>query len=90
MAEILPTASYVRRARAAQDAERQRAILTLGEQADLDADETTQLWNLLETPQTVDTLRRSIGGEAAPDSASITQLLADLYEKDFIQLSPDS
>jgi hypothetical protein len=91
MAEILPTASYVRRARATQDAERQRAILTgLGEQADLDPDETSQLWDLLETPQTVDTLCRSIGAEESPDSERITQLLADLYEKDLIQLSPDS
>lgn len=91
MAEILPTASYVRRTRSTQDAEQQRAILTtLGEQADLDADEATQLWDLLETPQTVDTLCRSIGSEEPPDSDRITQLLADLYEKDLIQLSPDS
>ena len=91
MADILPTASYVRNPRAMQQAERQHAILaTIGEHAEIGADETAQVWDLLETPQTVDTICRSIGANGDLGSERITTLLAEMYDKDLIQLSPDS
>lgn len=91
MADILPTASYVRNPRAMQEAERQHAILaTIGEQAEIGAEETAHVWDLLETPQTVDTICRSIGADGELGSERIITLLAELYDKDLIQLSPDS
>lgn len=91
MTEILPTASYVRNPRAIQEAERQHAILTtIGEHAEIGADEASQVWELLETPQTVDTICRSIGANGDLGSERITTLLAQMYDKDLIQLSPDS
>jgi hypothetical protein len=91
MADILPTASYVRNPRSMQQAERQHAILaTIGEHAEIGADEAAQVWNLLETPQTVDTICRSIGANGDLGSERITTLLAEMYDKDLIQLSPDS
>jgi hypothetical protein len=91
MADILPTASYVRNSRAMREAERQQAMLaTISEQAEIGADETAHVWDLLETPQTVDTICRSIGAKGELDNERIKTLLAELYDKDLIQLSPDS
>ena len=85
MAEILPSASYVRNPNARQDRAHQQAILSAIDE--LDGDETTRMWELLETPQTVDSLCRSLGKSA---DEPIRSALAALYDKDLIQVSPDS
>jgi hypothetical protein len=91
MADILRTASYVRHPRAAEQAQSHHAILaSLGQQAQIGVEEAAQVWDLLETPQTVDTLCRSVGHGRALKSEGITNLLAELYDRDLIQLSPDS
>ncbi len=91
MTDILPTASYVRNPQGLKESARQNAILaSISEQAELDVEETTQVWDLLETPQTVDTICRSIGADGSLGSERVTHLLAEMYAKDLIQLSPDS
>lgn len=85
MAEILPGGSYVRNPKAPQDPARRREVLS--SIATLQSDETLRVWELLETPQTVDSLCRSLGktGEEPIRSA-----LSTLYDNDMIQVSPDT
>jgi hypothetical protein len=85
MAEILPSASYVRNPKALQDRAHQQAILSSIDE--LDGDETTRMWKLLETPQTVDSLCRSLGKTT---EEPIRSALAALYDEDLIEVSPDS
>ena len=91
MTDIIPTASYVRNPQAMSEAQRQHAILTsIGEHAEIGVEEAAQVWELLETPQTVDTICRSIGANGGLGTERITTLLAEMYDQDLIQLSPDS
>lgn len=85
MAEILPSASYVRNPKGQQDGARRQAILSSIDQ--LEGEETTRMWELLETPQTVDSLCRSLGKDI---DEPIRSALAALYDEDLIQVSPDS
>lgn len=85
MADILPTASYVRNPKALGDAARRDAVLSSIDE--LETNETARIWELLETPQTVDSLCRSLGTTA---DEPIRSALAALYEKDLIQVSPDT
>jgi hypothetical protein len=91
MAEILASASYVRNPKAAQDRAEQDAILaSIGERAELEMDAAVQVWELLETPQTIATICRSIGAQSDAGSAQVGSLLAELYDQDLIQVSPDT
>lgn len=91
MAEILPSASYVRNPRAAKSGAEQRAILaSIQEHTELDSEVAEQVWELLDTPQTVDTLCRSIGADGDLGSTRVTSMLAELYDQDLIQVSPDA
>jgi hypothetical protein len=91
MAEILPSASYVRNPAAARNQERQNAVLAaISEEVELDSEQANQVWELLETPQTVGTLCRSLGSDEDVDSEQITSLLSTLYDEDMIQMSPDT
>lgn len=85
MAEILPNASYVRHSKARQDQAHERSVLSAIEA--LENEEATRIWELLETPQTVDSLCRSLG---KTDEDAIRSALAALYDKDMIQVSPDT
>jgi len=54
-----------------------------------------QVWALLETPQTVESLRRAakrnaMGGDAHVDGGDIEKMLQRLLDADLIELSPDS
>lgn len=53
--------------------------------------EARQIWELLATPQTVQSLRKSLGGkDAHPEAGDIAALLDDLLRKELIEVSPDS
>lgn len=58
MTEILPSASYVHSAKG-RDAAARPTVLALLEESALDSEQSAQLWRLLETPQTVESLCRS-------------------------------
>lgn len=91
MTQIHPSASYVRNPAAVKNRERQNAILaSISERVDLDSEQASQVWELLQTPQTVETLRRSLASDEALDNERITSLLATLYDQDLIQVSPDT
>ena len=91
MAEILPSASYVRNPKVAKSRAEQSAILaSIGEHAELGAEEATHVWELLETPQTIATICRSIGAKSDAGSTQVSSLLAELYDQDLIQVSPDT
>jgi len=53
-----------------------------------------QVWALLETPQTVESLRRAAGqpdnGRMQADRNQIEKMLERLLDADLIELSPDS
>ena len=85
MAEILPNASYVRHSKGRQDQGHERSVRSLI--AELEEEEATRIWELLETPQTVDSLCRSLG---KTEDRMIRSALAALYDKDMIQVSPDT
>lgn len=91
MAEILPSASYVRNPKAFKDQGQHSAILSsIGERIEMRSEQAAQVWALLETPQTVNTICRSIGAGAEKESERVTSLLAELYDRDLIQVSPDT
>ncbi|MFO7305469.1 MAG: hypothetical protein C0P74_008125 [Gammaproteobacteria bacterium] len=88
MTEIIPTTSYVRTPEALRDRTSEQAVLSaIRHDGSLSAAETQRLWELLETPQTVDSLCRVLG-EHKYDQ--IRSALAALYQKDLIQVSPDT
>lgn len=88
MAEILPNASYVRHSKGRQDQGHERSVRSLiAELDELEEEEATRIWELLETPQTVDSLCRSLG---KTEDRMIRSALAALYDKDMIQVSPDT
>jgi hypothetical protein len=91
MTQILPSASYVRNPAAVRNQGSQNAILaSISERVHLDSEQASQVWELLQTPQTVETLRRSLASDEALDNERITSLLATLYDQDLIQVSPDT
>lgn len=90
MTGILPSASYVQnRATLRAHADKQ-AVLTqiTGQEA------SQRIWELLETPQTVETLTRVISNEFDTNPSEcvrdITASLSRLYREDLIQVSPDA
>lgn len=88
MAEILPSASYVRTAKALRDPAREQSVLAaLSAQGELEDDDATQIWELLKTPQTVDSLCRTLGSES---DEPIRHALAALVDEDLIEVSPDT
>jgi hypothetical protein len=84
MAEILPSASYVRTPGGQRNRPHQAVLSSIDE---LSSEDTQRMWELLETPQTVDTLCRSLGNKS---EESIRLALASLYGEDLIQVSPDT
>jgi Coenzyme PQQ synthesis protein D (PqqD) len=90
MTGILPSASYVQnRTTLRAHADKQAVLDEITEQ-----EASQRIWELLETPQTVETLTRVIANEfdARPTECigEITASLSRLYREDLIQVSPDA
>lgn len=90
MTGILPSASYVQnRATLRAHADKQSVLSEI-----TDGEESQRIWELLETPQTVETLARVIANEfdTQPNDCvgEITASLSKLYREDLIQVSPDA
>lgn len=84
MKEISPSASYVQnRALLKAETAKQATLRSICEH-----DPATQdIWELLETPQTVETLTRRLDGE---DASDIQATLTKLIREELIEISPDS
>jgi hypothetical protein len=94
MTEIEPSASYLRNVQGFE-AGKDATLRAICERSTLGTPGTPQrVWDLLETPQTVQTICRVLAREHAvdPDTCDpgVKSLLAQLYREDLIQLSPDS
>ena len=84
MKEISPSASYVQNRDLLQaEAAKQAALRSICEQDSA----TRHVWELLQTPQTVETLSRRLEDEDVED---ITASLSKLMREELIQISPDS
>jgi Coenzyme PQQ synthesis protein D (PqqD) len=96
MIEIQGTASYVRNSDALPAGDDEKALLeTLQHVSETNPPEASlRIWELLETPQTVETICRVLRNEFdLPPAASVEGVrivLAELYREDLIQLSPDT
>ena len=84
MHEISKSASYVQNSALLRaEAGKQQTLQAICERAP----STRQVWELLQTPQTVETLSRRLEDEDVEDiTASLTQLIRE----ELIQISPDS
>ena len=84
MHEISKSASYVQNSALLRaEAGKQQTLQSICERAP----STRQVWELLQTPQTVETLSRRLEDEDVEDiTASLTQLIRE----ELIQISPDS
>lgn len=80
--EILPTASYLRTADRTAN------------QSVLHSPYEQRVWELLQTPQTIETICRVLANEYGLSghscSTEVRTLLAHLYREGLIQVSPDS
>lgn len=95
MTQIQPSASYLRNLDECDPQGKQATLRTICERSRLGTPGTPQrVWELLETPQTVETICRVLTREGSvdPDTCDpgVKSLLAQLYREDLIQLSPDS
>jgi hypothetical protein len=96
MVEIQGSASYVRNPDAEERRPDESAVLQSLEHANemTSRDANLRIWELLETPQTVETICRVLKNEFDLPPASVTEgvriVLAQLYREDLIQLSPDT
>jgi hypothetical protein len=81
MTQLSTSAAYVRK-----NAARDRALRAAG----MSGSEIEEVWELLETPQTVVSLQRAAGEKAKIQSGDIEEILERLLDADLIELSPDS
>jgi hypothetical protein len=92
MHEIQGSASYVRNPDAPEIAPDPTALERASDVTPPDAN--LRIWELLETPQTVETICRVLRNEFDLPPASCTEgvrvVLTKLYREDLIQLSPDT
>ena len=93
MNEIQGSASYVRNPDALDAAPDPRSLLERASDV-TPPDANLRIWELLETPQTVETICRVLRNEFDLPPASCTEgvkvVLTKLYREDLIQLSPDT
>jgi hypothetical protein len=93
---ILPSASYVQNREMLRAHAEKQAVLQAIQERDSSAlpGAPQRIWELLETPQTVETLTRVLANEfdARPAECvgEITASLTRLYREDLIQVSPDA
>ena len=96
MTAILPSASYVQNRQVLHAHAEKQAVLREIQEREIPALPGAQerIWELLETPQTVETLTRVLANEfdARPADCvgEITASLSRLYREDLIQVSPDA
>lgn len=94
MTHILPSGSYLRCSHSQAPRQNDAVLVSLCERYSLGPPEAARrIWELLETPQTVETLCRVLAREySLPRSCGpqIRSFLGDLYERDLIQVSPDT
>jgi hypothetical protein len=93
MNTILVGASYLQNSD--PRARSQTVLASICERSELASEGISQrIWDLLETPQTVATICRVLSNECHldPDASgpAVRSLLAELYERDLIELSPDT
>lgn len=94
MVEIRNSASYVRHEPRRQlDAE--QVLVSLQNRTGVrPADHTAEIWELLETPQTVHTIARVLADRTQRDAAScrddVEDVLELLFDADLIEVAPDS
>ncbi len=94
MTQIESAAAYVR-SETPRDVEAQHVLAALPALRDIKPpDASVRIWELLETPQTVETICRVLNNEFDLPTDSCTQgvklALEHLYREDLIQLSPDA
>lgn len=94
MKHIPVTTSY-RRAETGNESAHQEVLFALCQHYHLNpADAGRKIWELLETPQTAETLCRVLSREfSVPEdtcSVDVVALLQDLYLNDVIEISPDT
>lgn len=96
MTEIEGSAAYVRNDDAAAQRSSEPALLQSIEHATdmTPPDANVRIWELLETPQTVETICRVLRHEFDLPPAACTEgvriVMTKLYRDDLIQLSPDT
>ena len=96
MTAILPSASYVQNRDAFKSHAEKYAALREIQEHETEALPGAQarIWELLETPQTVETITRVLANEfdARPADCvgEVTASLSRLYREDLIQVSPDT
>jgi hypothetical protein len=88
MTEVSTSAAYIRKANLS-DQPTQRVADMRGAVIE------EQVWALLKTPQTVESLQRAVsrsadGNDAVADRGYIERMLRRLLDADLIELSPDS
>jgi hypothetical protein len=92
MQTISQSAAYVRSV-VLDDQSRGKALFGLiGEHCGLPAASSTgsRVYELLGTPQTLETLKRAIGPDNPPAPPQLQSFLEELYRRDLIELSADS
>ena len=95
MTQILPSASYLRTPHSSDTHSEDIVLFSICEHSGLGSpDVSRRVWDLLETPQTVATICRTLASEHRVERSDCDQevksFLAELYHEDLIQLSPDS
>ena len=95
MQNTVPGAAFVRSTPFGNQARVRTLFELIGRRCGLaDAAHTgPHVYELLETPQTIETLQRAIAQEEPQEGAAeevLDSFLAELYRRDLIELSPDS
>jgi Coenzyme PQQ synthesis protein D (PqqD) len=96
MVEIHPSASYVRHSQRLASGSEPEGLLQrlVREEAVNPPDAPQRIWELLETPQTVETICRVLRNEFDLPPGACTEevkiVLSQLYREDLIELSPDT
>jgi hypothetical protein len=83
MTHLLPSAAYIRKD-APVDGRALRAAGLRGSSID------EKVWELLETPQTIDSLQRAASRDTQADRGHIAHVMERLLDADLIEVSPDS
>lgn len=94
MAEIRTSASYVRHEPRRQ-LHREQVLRSLHHRIGFEpAQSTAEIWELLETPHTVQSLARALAThtkqQAEVCEGEVVEVLAQLYDADLIEIAPDS
>jgi hypothetical protein len=91
MVHIIPTTSYVQR-RAQSSRQPPPDVATIARRITMDEEAALRAWKLLDTPQTVKSLSRSLHLKSSSDKAeeNIAAYMRELLQEDLIEVSPDT